>query len=245
MQEHLEFNPAYSLLTLALAPGEQVNVEPGAMAALGGCDVQTRSGGGFMKGLKKAVLGGESFFLNTFTAGPQGGWISIAPGAPGDISAYDVQPGRELFIQGGSYLASTTNVQTDTKFQGFKSLFSGESMFFIRAFTEASPGRVWFNSFGAIKPIPIQPGQVVTVDTGHVVAFENTLQYNVRKLGNLKSALLGGEGLVMDFQGQGNVWIQSRAIGGLVERMMPLMGAGKASGGGGTAGGFLGGMLGN
>ena len=170
--------------------------------------------------------------------------ISIAPGSPGDIMGYDVQPGRELFIQGGSYLASTTNVQTDTKFQGLKGLFSGESMFFIRAFSEAGPGRVWFNSFGAIKPIPIQAGQIVTVDTGHVVAFENTLQYSVRKLGNLKSALLGGEGLVMDFQGQGTVWIQTRAIAGLVERMVPLMGGGKAAGGG-AAGGFLGGMLGN
>jgi uncharacterized protein (TIGR00266 family) len=136
--------------------------------------------------------------------------------------SYDVSPGRELFIQSGSYLASNTTIQTDTKFQGMKGFFSGESMFFIRAFTE-SQGRVYFNSFGAIKPIVIQPGKSVTVDTGHVVAFESSVQYSIKKLGGLKSALLGGEGLVMDFTGQGTVWVQTRNISSFASRLIPFM----------------------
>ena len=107
MQEHIEFDPSYTLLTLACSPGEAVNVEPGAMVSMAGMQMQTKSSGGFLKGLKKMALGGESFFLNTFTAGAQGGWISLAPGAPGDIKHRDIQPGRQVFIQGGSYLAST------------------------------------------------------------------------------------------------------------------------------------------
>jgi uncharacterized protein (TIGR00266 family) len=223
MEEHIEFNPAYTLLTLSMGPNEQINAEPGAMVAMAGCEMATKSGGGFLKGLKKAVLGGESFFLNTFTAGPQGGWVSLAPGSPGDVQWADIQPGKQLFIQGGSYLASTLNVQTDTKFQGFKGFFSGESIFFIRAFTEDGPGRVYYNSFGAIKQIPVQPGQIVTVDTGHVVAFEEGLEYNINKVGGMKSFMFGGEGLVMNFSGQGNLWIQSRNVQSLAAKLMPFL----------------------
>ncbi|MEE2666922.1 MAG: TIGR00266 family protein [Candidatus Thermoplasmatota archaeon] len=227
MQEHFEFNPSYAMLTLAMSPGEQIKSEPGAMVSMQGCEMSTGSSGGFLKGLKKMALGGESFFLNTFTAGPAGGWVSLAPSGPGDIQAYDVSPGRELFIQGGSYLASTMGVETDTKFQGMKGLFSGESAFFIRAFTQQPSGRVYFNSFGAIKAIPVQPGQMITVDTGHVVAFESTVQYTVNKVGGLKSFAFGGEGLVMNFTGQGTVWIQTRNFSSLVDRIMPFLPTGR------------------
>ncbi len=225
MEEHIEFNPSYTLLTYALSPGESVNVEPGAMVAMGGVEMQTRSsGGGIFKSLKKMVVGGESFFLNTFTAGGSGGWVSVAPGSPGDIQGFDLQPGRKIFIQGGSYLGSTLNVQTDTKFQGMKGFFSGESMFFVQASTEdGTVGRVWYNSFGAIKQIPVQPGQTITVDTGHVVAFEDTVQYTIAKVGGMKSFLVGGEGLVMNFTGQGTVWIQTRNVESLAGKLIPFM----------------------
>ena len=77
MQEHIEFNPSYTLLTLSCNAGEAVNVEPGAMVSLSGMTMQTgMSGGGgfggFLKSMAKSALGGESFFLNTYTAGPQG-----------------------------------------------------------------------------------------------------------------------------------------------------------------------------
>tara|TARA_B100001029_G_C14960679_1_gene394253 strand:+ start:123 stop:824 length:702 start_codon:yes stop_codon:yes gene_type:complete len=228
MQEHLEFDPAYTLLTLALAPGEAVKSEPGAMVCQSGVEMTTgMSGGGgiggFFKSMAKAVVGGESFFLNTFTAGPAGGWVSLAPAIPGDISWFDVQPGQNLFIQGGSFLACTTNVETDTQFQGLKGAFSGESMFFIRAFTAAQTGRVYYCSFGAIKEIPIQPGQIITVDTGHVVAFTGGVNYQIGKVGGMKSLIFGGEGLVMHFSGQGSVWIQTRNVPSLANSLIPFL----------------------
>jgi hypothetical protein len=95
MEEHIEFNPSYTLMTYALSPGESVNVEPGAMVAMGGVEMQTRSsGGGLFKSLKKMAFGGESFFLNTFTAGAAGGWVSVAPGSPGDIQGFNLVPGQ-------------------------------------------------------------------------------------------------------------------------------------------------------
>jgi uncharacterized protein (TIGR00266 family) len=221
MQEHFEFNPSYAMLTIAMSSGEQIQAEPGAMVSMQGCEITTASNGGFLKGLKKMALAGESFFLNTFTAGPAGGWVSLAPTSPGDIQAYDISPGRELFIQRGSYLASTVGVETDTKFQGFRNApFSGESAFFIRTFTQQESGRVYFNSFGAIKAIPVQPGQTITVDTGHVVAFESTVQFTTNTLGTMKSFVFGGEGIVMNFSGQGTVWIQTHSIKALLTPYM-------------------------
>ncbi len=228
MQEHLEFDPAYTLLTLALAPGESVKSEPGAMVCQSGVEMTTGlSGGGgiggFFKSMAKSMLGGESFFLNTFTAGPAGGWVSLAPAIPGDISWFDVQPGQNLFIQGGSFLACTPNVETDTQFQGLKGAFSGESMFFIRAFTGGQTGRVYYCSFGAIKEIPIQPGQTITVDTGHVVAFTGGVNYQIGKVGGMKSLVFGGEGLVMHFSGQGSVWVQTRNVPSLANSLIPFL----------------------
>ena len=224
MEEQVEFQPAYAMLTLSLAAGEAVRVEPGAMVAQENVTMETKSSGGFFKGLKKMAFGGESFFLNTFTGGAGGGWISLAPSAPGDLAWFDVQPGRQLFIQSGSFMASTSNVQTDTQFQGLKGAFSGESLFFIRAFTEDSlPGRVYYNAFGAIKQIPVQPGQTVTVDTGHVVAFEDSLQYQIGKVGGMKSFMFGGEGLVMNFSGQGSIWIQTRNVSALAGMIIPFI----------------------
>ena len=224
MEEQLEFQPSYAMLTISLAEGEQIKTEPGAMAAQMNVSMETASSGGFLKGLKKMALGGESFFLNTFTGGPGGGYVSLAPPSPGDIAWFDVQPGRQLFIQSGSFLGCWSNVQTDTKFQGMKGFFSGENLFFIRAFTEdGNVGRVYYNAFGGIKPYPVQAGQTLTVDTGHIVAFEDSLQYNIGKTGGMKSFLFGGEGLVCNFSGQGTVWVQTRNLQGLAGLLAALL----------------------
>ena len=211
------------MLTISLGPGEAVKAEPGAMVAQSAVEMTTGMSGGLFKGFKRALLGGESFFLNTFTAGPSGGWVSLAPGLPGDIAWFDVQPNQPLFIQSGSFLACTTNIEVDTKFQGMKGFFSGENLFFIHATSPAGPGRVYYNSYGAVKAVAVQPGQTMTVDTGHVVAFTQGVEYKIGKVGGMKSLLLGGEGLVMHFSGQGTVWIQSRNLGSLASALIPYM----------------------
>ena len=81
---------------------------------------------------------------------------------------------------------------------------------------------MYFNSFGAIKAIPVQPGQTITVDTGHVVAFESTVQYTVNKVGGLKSFAFGGEGLVCRFRGQGRLWVQTRHVQSFLSWVHPF-----------------------
>ena len=84
MQNHIEFDPEFALLTVAVNPGETIRAESGAMVSMAGVEMETKSGG-FFKALKRKVLGGESIFQNYFTGGPQGGWVMIAPGTPGSI----------------------------------------------------------------------------------------------------------------------------------------------------------------
>ena len=222
VESAVEFGPGFSLLTLELSAGESVKAEPGAMAAQQGVEMKTGMSGGLLGGFKR-VLTSESFFLNTFTGGLSGGWVSLAPAVPGDIRSYELQPGQELFVQASSFLACSGGVQTDAKFQGFKGLFSGEKVFFLRVYAEGGQGIVYYNSYGAIKQVPVEPGEEVVVDTGHVVAFTNDVEYSIGKVGGIGSLIAGGEGLVMKFTGTGHVWVQTRTLAAFADKIVPFL----------------------
>ena len=229
MEIESEYGPAFTMMTVTLAPGEQIKVEPGAMVAQSeGLEMKTGMGsgggfGGFMKSMMKSAFGGESFFVNTYTAGPSGGWISLAPSSPGDIETFDLDPGQSFYMQGGAFMASTINVDTSTKFQGAKSLFSREGAFFLRAEAADVPGRVFFTSYGAMKEIEVTPDKPIKIDNGHVVAFSEGLNYQISKVKGLGSFFFGGEGFTLDFHGSGSVWIQTRNIESLANQLIPFM----------------------
>ena len=229
MEIENEFGPAFTMMTANLSPGEQIKVEPGAMVAQSnGMEMKTGMGGGgglggFMKSMVRSALGGESFFVNTYTAGPSGGWISMAPSAPGDIKTFDLSPGESFYMQGGAFMASEVNVEISTKFQGAKSLFSREGAFFLRAEATDVPGKVFYCSYGAIKEIEVTPDKPIKIDNGHVVAFTEGLSYNISRVKGLGSFMFGGEGFTLDFQGSGKVWIQTRNMSSLATQLMPFL----------------------
>ena len=229
MEIESEYGPAFTMMTANLAPGEQIKVEPGAMVAQSeGLEMKTGMGsggglGGFMKSMMKSAFGGESFFVNTYTAGPSGGWISLAPSSPGDIETFDLDPGQSFYMQGGAFMASTINVDTTTKFQGAKSLFSREGAFFLRAEAADVPGSVFFTSYGAMKEIEVTPDKPIKIDNGHVVAFSEGLNYQISKVKGLGSFFFGGEGFTLDFHGSGSVWIQTRNIQSLANQLIPFL----------------------
>ena len=229
MDIETEFGPAFTMMTANLKPGEQIKVEPGAMVAQSN-EMAMKTGmssggglGGFMKSMVRSAFGGESFFVNTYTAGPAGGWISMAPSAPGDINSFDLSPGEAFYMQGGAFMASEENVEVSTKFQGAKSLFSREGAFFLRAEAQGAPGKVFYTSYGAMKEIEVTPDTPIKIDNGHVVAFTEGLSYNISKVKGLGSFLFGGEGFTLDFQGSGKVWIQTRNISSLATQLMPFL----------------------
>jgi uncharacterized protein (TIGR00266 family) len=211
VQVDINSGPAFAFGEITLPAGGSVRVEAGAMAMTRG-DVQiaTSTQGGFMKGLKR-TLGGESFFVNDFSSGT-GGIVGVAAALPGDMAMVTLGSAG-LLVQSGSWIASDPSVVVDSKWGGGKSFFSGEGLILLKC---TGQGDLLLGAYGAIRSHELAPGEVLTLDTGHVVAFEDTVQYSVRKAGSWKSTILGGEGLVTDFSGPGRVWLQTRSSGDLI-----------------------------
>ena len=114
MQTEILYQPAYSLARVQLDAGETMRAESGAMVSMsGGVRIETQATGGFMKSLSRSILGGESFFQNTFHA-DSAGEVTLAPKLPGDIMVFEMQ-GGEALVQSGSYLGSATTIDIDAK----------------------------------------------------------------------------------------------------------------------------------
>ena len=220
-------SPAYAALSVNLAPGEAVRAEPGAMVHMSGVALHSGAPGGLIKGLRR-LLARESFFLNTFTGGPNGGNVTLAPPTPGDIHEHHLDPQDSILIQASSFLAASKTVSIDSNFQGLRGILGRESAFFLQASTLHQPGTVFFNAYGAIQPVNVAPGQRLSVDTGHLVAFTDDLDYSIGKVGGLRSLVAGGEGLVMHFENYSNpagstLWVQTRNLRSLIDTIIPLL----------------------
>ncbi|NPV46576.1 MAG: TIGR00266 family protein [Armatimonadetes bacterium] len=218
MQNEILYRPSYSLLRLLMEPGEQLLAEAGAMVSMTpNIQMETAARGGILGGLKRAVLGGESFFINTFTCANGQGEITLAPSLPGDMMHIPMAGGT-MMVQSGSFICSTTGVSTDTSWGGAKTFFGGEGLFLLKC---EGQGDLFVSSYGAIHAVELQPGQAYVVDTGHVVAFEATMTFNVRGAGGLKQTLFSGEGLVCEFVGPGRLYLQSRSFQALIRSIIP------------------------
>lgn len=219
MQTEVLYSPAYATARLVLDAGESVRAESGAMLAMSpGLTMETSTQGGLLKGLKRSLLGGESFFMNTFTAQQGGAELYLAPSLPGDVVSWPLD--GQLFVTSGSYLASTAGVEVDTRWGGGTRFFSSEGLFMLRL---AGRGEVVLSSYGAIHHIDLAPGQTWTVDSGHMVAWTEGVQYSVRKVGGWKSTLFSGEGLVCDLTGPGRIYLQTRSQDAFLSWLIPQL----------------------
>jgi uncharacterized protein (TIGR00266 family) len=218
MQFEIKSSPDFAFLQCELDAGESIVSESGAMISMSSnIKIKTEARGGVLAAAKRKLLGGESLFQNTFTADGGSGRVLLAPGSPGDIISFDLDPGKSLMIQSSAYLAATTDVTLDTKWGGAKGFFSGVGMFLLKA---TGPGTVFVASYGAIYPKKCTDAYIV--DTDHIVAFEDTVEYNISKVGGIKSLFLGGEGLVARFSGQGMLYAQTRSPSSLAGFLHPF-----------------------
>jgi uncharacterized protein (TIGR00266 family) len=221
MQAEVLYRPSYSVARVTLAPGEAARAEGGAMIAMSpGVSIETAAQGGLMASLKRSVLGGETFFMNTFRApANQPGEVLFAPTLPGDVVTQDLS-GESLLVQSGAYLASAESVNVDTKFGGGRTFFASEGLILLRV---SGQGLVILSSYGAIHELTLAAGQHYTVDTGHVVAFSADMSFNVRRIGGIKSTLFSGEGLVVDVGGPGRLLIQTRSQDAFLSWLIPKL----------------------
>jgi uncharacterized protein (TIGR00266 family) len=226
----IQHQGSFALAVVRLQPEQSISAEAGAMVSMSAnVELQSQLKGGVFGALKRAV-GGESAFVSTFTSRGGGGEVSFAPGAPGDIAGIELQ-NQTFFVQASSYLAGDTSLQVETKFGGMKSWIGGEGLFLLSV---SGNGVLLLSSFGAIHRKKLQPGERFVVDTGHLVAWEGQMQYQLRKAARgFFQSVFSGEGLVADFMGPGELLIQTRnlaAFAGLLKPFFPSQSSGGGSG---------------
>ena len=226
MEYQIENGPSFTILKIMLRTGEQFRAEAGAMVSMSPTlKLQAKGAGKGVFGTLKAAVGGESLFATLFTAETGGGELVLAPSVLGDVLKMELT-GNTIYAEGGAYLAGSPGLELSTK-GSFKAMISGEGLFLQKI---SGTGIVFLNSFGAVLETAIKesdahifekilaPGEVYIVDTNHIVAFEETIQYKIKKAAKgIFSSLASGEGLVCEYTGPGKMWVQTRALSALAQ----------------------------
>jgi uncharacterized protein (TIGR00266 family) len=218
--------PAFALAIVRLGAEQSILAEAGAMVSMSAnVELQSQMKGGLMGAFKRAV-GGESAFVSTFTARGGPGEVTLAPGSPGDIAGLEMN-NQLFYVQSSSYLAGDAGLVVDTRWGGAKSFFGGEGLFVLQV---SGTGLLLVSSFGAIHRKRLAAGERYVVDTGHLVAWEGTTNYTLRKAAaGFFRSMVSGEGIVAEFVGPGEILIQTRnlaAFAGLMKPFFPSQGGG-------------------
>jgi uncharacterized protein (TIGR00266 family) len=222
----VQYPGSFALAVVNLQPEQAISAEAGAMVSMSAnVELHSEMKGGVFGALKRAV-GGESAFVSTFTARGGAGEVTLAPGMPGAVVGIEMN--NQVFkVQSSSYLAGDTSLQVDTKWGGAKSFFGGEGLFVLQV---SGTGLLLVSSFGAIHRKTLRPGERYVVDSGHLVAWEGQMQYQLRKATkSFLRSFLSGEGIVAEFTGPGEILIQTRnlaAFAGLLKPFFPSQGGG-------------------
>lgn len=219
MRHDIVQKPDFGMVRIEFeAPGEEVVAESGAMVARStGVQMKTSMRGGLLSAAKRSLLGGESLFLNRFRSSAAGETLYLSAAPEGDVVHHRLDGGRTLFVQSGSYLAGGPGIEIDTKWQGLRGFFSGEGLFLLKI---GGSGDLFLSSYGGIHQVDVSRGYVC--DTGHVVAFTEGLDYRVRPVSGLKGLFFSGEGLVCEFRGDGQLWVQTRNPSSLAMFLHPF-----------------------
>ena len=220
-------NPDYGFLRVDLDPDETFYGESGAMSYMStGAQVKARMFGGLLKSIFRKAVAGESLMVGEYRysggghseAGSyQGGRVALSPRRPGSI-VHERLDDSTINLTRGTFLACSADVDLSTKFAGLRGFFSGEGAFFMRA---SGRGDLFFTSYGAI--VEREVSGALTVDTGHLVAWDEGLSYSIGGMGGLKSTLFSGEGLTMRFSGHGRIWLQTRTVGATAGWVTPYL----------------------
>ena len=228
MKFDVKYKPSYALLVASLEQGEAITAESGAMTYMDPTiEIRTRKREKSLLGsLGLKLIGGQSFWVNDFTATNGSGEIAFAAAPVGDIERLDVAPGKGYIIQKSAYIASTPNIDLDVKWEGFTKGLFGQGLFMLKA---TGNGPLFINTFGAIDTHTLQAGQTLIVDNFHLVGFSDTCTYKVTRLGGLKETFLSGEGLVTRITGPGEIYIQTKNLQEFTEWLWTILGPKVAS----------------
>ncbi len=205
---------------LTMGTGDEIRAEAGAMTFMTeGIEMDARLQGGILGGLKRKILAGESLFLTYFTCRCPSARVAFSAPYPGKILHFPLQGGAVLCQRDG-FLCATGSVEINVEFTrrlgaGF---FGGEGFILQRL---EGTGDVFIHSGGTILPMELKYGEKLRVDTGCLVAFDPSVDYDIQMVGGIKTAIFGGEGLFFaTMTGPGRVWIQTLPFSRLADRII-------------------------
>jgi len=218
----VKYKPSYAMLVATLEQGETITAEAGAMTYMDpAIEVHTRKREKSLLGtLGLSLIGGQSFWVNDYTATSGPAEVAFVAAPVGDIKQLDIAPGSGYVIQKSAYVASTSGIDLDVKWEGFTKGLFGQGLFMLKAI---GSGQMFINTFGAIDTHALRPGQTLIVDNFHLVGFSESCSYKVTRLGGLKETLLSGEGLVTQITGPGDVHIQTKNMQEFTEWLWTLL----------------------
>jgi len=233
-------------VVITLDAKESVQAEAGSMMFMSdSIEMDTGTGGGLFKGMKRA-LAGESFFITTFTSAGSQGKVCFSAPIPGKIVPLDLDQTGPMLCQRDAYLCSAYGIDISIAFTkrlgaGF---FGGEG-FILQKLT--GRGLAFIHAGGAVLKMDLKKGEALRVDTGCLVAFQESVDYDIQFVGGFKTALFGGEGLFFaKLTGPGTVYLQTLPFSRMADRIAAatMQNRGQVNRGGGLLGGILGGKRG-
>lgn len=219
MKSEIRYKPAFAAIFLTINPGESITAEAGAMTSMDAqLSMRTQFSGGLIPGLLKKFFGGESLFVNVFSNETQQPLtLVLTQSTIGDIDRIDLTQG-DICFQPGAYIAHTPGVKMGVQWAGFASWLAGEGLFKLKL---SGGGRVFFGAYGGMTKKHVQ-GEFV-VDSGHLVAYQPQIKMGIKLAGGLFGSVTSGEGLVNRLSGEGDIYLQSRSIDGLIRYLRPKL----------------------
>jgi len=219
MEYEIIKNPM-GLIHFTMNKGDSVTAEAAALVFFKG-DIETITRmrkSGFLKSLKVAAFGGESFFVNEFIAREDNCKLGLTGNMLGDIE--EIHVNEEIIVQSSAFVASTGDLTLDTKWQGFTKGIFGTNLFMLKTM---GVGNMFVNGWGGIISIKLESGEKMILDNYQLVALSSTADYRVAKHGTLKNTIFGGEALVIEIVGPGTVYFQTKSFMEFVRAIIPFL----------------------
>ena len=215
------------IVEIGLGRDEKVRIERDSMAYMSNTMIEGKLNGnkkglsGTLGALGRALTSGESIFVTEAVGIEDDGILGIAPSIPGKIVCLEVEPGHHYYLNDGAFLACDEGVTYEMQRQSLgRALFGGTGGLFVMHTT--GRGDLLINAYGDLQEIEVTAGHPISIDNEHVVAWEDTLNYEL-KVASGTFGFTTGEGLVNEFHGNGKVYIQSRNIRSLAGALIPYM----------------------
>jgi len=200
------YRPMAAVAMIRLGPGESVRAETGSMVAMTpNVEIEARTGG--LGKIVGRLLAGESAFQTRFVAARGEGELVLAPSFPGDVQAIRLE-GDAYLVTSGAFLAGSDDLEVNSRTR-LKNFLVGESLFMLRV---SGSGLLLVSAFGAIHATELHLGEQLVVDSGHLVAWSDTMEVKVGKAArSFLGSALSGEGIVATLTGPGVIYMQTRA----------------------------------